>query len=251
VIRIYKKMTLISFFGCTFIAFGPAFSMFVLTVAPDAQQVIVLISSAFFWLLSLLASSIWWTTIIPLKKYLAFTLFFSVAFQELFRFALWMVLRKAEEGLITMTNSHSPLRKLQFHYVSGLGFGLMSGLFSMVNILADITGPGTVGLYGDNQYFVVVSAFLTNCIILLHTFWGIVMFEALDMKKWFHVFIVFASHVLFSGLTLLNKQQMFWPALLVGYVTVVVMAIWSFHSVGGSFKNLRKSLSSENESTLQ
>ena len=41
--------------------------------------------------------------------------------------------------------------------MSSLGFGLMSGLFSMVNILADITGPGTVGLFGDNQYFVVLS----------------------------------------------------------------------------------------------
>lgn len=37
-------MTLLSFFGCSFIAFGPAFSMFAITVAPDAQQVIVLIS---------------------------------------------------------------------------------------------------------------------------------------------------------------------------------------------------------------
>ena len=33
----------------------------------------------------------------------------------------------------------------------------MSGLFAMVNILADITGPGTVGLFGDDYNFVVVS----------------------------------------------------------------------------------------------
>lgn len=37
-------MTLLSFFGCTFVAFGPSLSIFVLTVAPDAQQVIVFIS---------------------------------------------------------------------------------------------------------------------------------------------------------------------------------------------------------------
>lgn len=41
--------------------------------------------------------------------------------------------------------------------VSGLGFGMMSGLFAMVNILADITGPGTVGLYGDYKDFLVVT----------------------------------------------------------------------------------------------
>ena len=34
----------------------------------------------------------------------------------------------------------------------------MSGLFAMVNVLADITGPGTVGLMeGDPQNFLIVS----------------------------------------------------------------------------------------------
>lgn len=235
-------MTLLSFFGCSFIAFGPAFSMFAITVAPDAQQVIVLISSAFFWLLSLLTASIWWTIVTPLKKNLAFSLFFSVLFQELFRYACWALLRRAEEGLITMTNSHSPLRKLRFHYVSGLGFGVMSGLFAMVNILADITGPGTVGLYGDNGNFVIISAFLTNCMVLLHTFWGIIFFEGLDYKKWINVAAVFFSHLLVSGLTLLNKEQVYWPALTVGYALVVVMAVWSFYSVGGSLENLKRSV---------
>ena len=34
----------------------------------------------------------------------------------------------------------------------------MSGLFAMVNILADTSGPGTLGLYdGDDPYFAVIS----------------------------------------------------------------------------------------------
>ena len=44
-----------------------------------------------------------------------------------------------------------------FFTVSGLGFGMMSGLFAMVNVLADITGPGTIGLYGDYKDFLVVT----------------------------------------------------------------------------------------------
>ena len=36
--------------------------------------------------------------------------------------------------------------------------------------------------------------------VLLHTFWGVVFFAALDTKKWLHVVIVVASHMLFSGL---------------------------------------------------
>ncbi|XP_015750176.1 PREDICTED: gamma-secretase subunit Aph-1-like [Acropora digitifera] len=86
-------MTLMVFFGCTFIAFGPAFALFSLTVAKDAEQVIVLIASAFFWLLSLLLSSIWWTVVSPLKKQLAFGMAFSVLFQELFRLAFYKIMR--------------------------------------------------------------------------------------------------------------------------------------------------------------
>jgi len=235
-------MTLVSFFGCTFIAFGPAFSMFVLTVASDAQQVIVLISSAFFWLVSLLTSSILWTVVSPLKHYLAFSLVFSVLFQELFRFFFWILLRRAEEGLQIMTNSHSPLRKIHFHYVSGLGFGLMSGLFAMVNILAEISGPGTIGLAGDDPHFVVVSAFLTNCIILLHTFWGVIFFNGLDRKKWSYVCVVVLSHLLVSALTLFNKHHITWPALTVGHAVLAITAVWSFFNVGGSVDNLKRSM---------
>lgn len=41
--------------------------------------------------------------------------------------------------------------------VSGLGFGFMSGAFSVVNILADSVGPGTVGIHGDSQYYFLSS----------------------------------------------------------------------------------------------
>ena len=41
--------------------------------------------------------------------------------------------------------------------VSGLGFGVISGAFSLVNLLGDMTGPGTLGLYGDSQAFYLVS----------------------------------------------------------------------------------------------
>ena len=50
--------------------------------------------------------------------------------------------------------------------VSGLGFGMMSGLFAMVNILADITGPGTLGLYGDYKSFLVVTGMLDYFVLM-------------------------------------------------------------------------------------
>ena len=42
-------------------------------------------------------------------------------------------------------------------YVSGLGFGFMSGAFSLVNVLSNMTGPGSVGIFDDSQGFYLVS----------------------------------------------------------------------------------------------
>ena len=44
-----------------------------------------------------------------------------------------------------------------FISVCGLGFGLISGAFSYVNVLADIWGPGTIGINGDHSYFFLTS----------------------------------------------------------------------------------------------
>lgn len=53
--------------------------------------------------------------------------------------------------LMSQLSSHS------FVSVSGLGFGFMSGAFSVVNILADSAGPGTVGIHGDSQHYFLSS----------------------------------------------------------------------------------------------
>lgn len=234
-------MTLVVFFGCTFIAFGPAFALFSLTVAKDAEQVIVLIASAFFWLLSLLLSSIWWTVVSPLKKELAFGMAFSVLFQELFRLAFYKIMRKADEGLLSMINHQSdPLRKHRIAYVSGLGYGIISGLFAMVNVLADITGPGALGLHNDPQNFLIVSAFLTSCFVLLNTFWGVIWFHAWDEKKWFNIFLVVASHLFVSLMTLLNIKHQYLASLVSAYITMVVMGALAFKTAGGSLFNIYK-----------
>lgn len=234
-------MTLMVFFGCAFIAFGPALALFSLTVAKDAQQVIVLIASAFFWLLSLLLSSIWWTVVSPLKKHLAFGIVFSVIFQELFRLAFYKLMRKADEGLLSMINNQTPLRKHRIAYVSGLGYGIISGLFAMVNVLADITGPGSLGLKDDvPQNFLIVSAFLTSCFVLLNTFWGVIWFSAWDDKNWFKIILVVSSHLCVSLMTLLNAKPMYMyvASLVCAYIVMVIMGAVAFKTAGGSLFNI-------------
>jgi len=129
------------FFGCTFLAFGPPLAMFTFTIVKDPIRIIILIASAFFWLLSFLLSSLLWF-VIPLRSKLAFGLVFSVLLQEVFRFLIYKLLRRAESGLKKVTDNSEQItsNKHILAYVAGLGFGIISGAFSLVNVLADAVG---------------------------------------------------------------------------------------------------------------
>ncbi|CAM2094779.1 unnamed protein product [Caretta caretta] len=202
-------MTLPVFFGCSFIAFGPALGLLVFTVLRDPLRVIVLVAGAFFWLVSLLLSSLVWFIAVkasdpgdePLQKgLLIFGVLFSVLLQEAFRFLYYKLLRKAVEGLVTLSEDGcSPISIQQMAYVAGLGFGLMSGAFSMINLLADALGPGTVGIHGDSQLYFLTSAFMTMVMIFLHTFWGILFFHGCETQHWWEMAAVILTHLIVSG----------------------------------------------------
>jgi len=252
------------FFGCTFIAFGPPFSLFLFTIARDPMRVIVLIASGFFWLLALLLSSMLWYAVLPLRDTLAFGLVCSVLIQETFRFVFYKVLRylfilfagkeerKANDGLQTMTQQNDNVDIRDFSnkhimaYVSGLGFGITAGAFSIVNILADMSGPGSVGIQGDSPYFFWASSFLTLCFILLHTVWGVISFHALDQQRFAAVAGVVAAHMLVSCLSLINQSSssddslVYLASLIPAYLVLGVCGTIAFTTAGGSIANLRK-----------
>ncbi|XP_072570908.1 gamma-secretase subunit Aph-1b [Paramormyrops kingsleyae] len=239
-------MTVAVFFGCAFIAFGPALALFIFTIARDPLRVIILIAGAFFWLLSLLLSSLVWFIAVKAsrqeeataqKGLLIFGVMFSVVLQEVFRFAYYRLLRKANEGLAAISEENlSPISIRQMAYVAGLGFGIMSGAFSMINILSDSLGPGTVGIFGDSQYYFITSAFMTLAMTLLHTFWGVVFFDSCERNRWWAVAVVLSLHLLVSGLSLLNPT--YEGSLPPVYVIMVLMAGWAFFSGGGSVQSL-------------
>ena len=212
--------------------------MFTFTVAAEPIRIIILIASAFFWLISLLLSSVLWYAVVPLQNHLAFGLVFSVLFQEAFRYLLYWVLRKAERGLEKVTTTHVADSRHVFAYVCGLGFGFMSGAFALVNVLADAVGPGTMGLRQGTEYFFIISAATTLCFILLHTFWGVVFFAALDKKDWGQVIWVVASHLFVSSMTLLNVYQAYVATTLSAYIVLMITTTLAFRVAGGKAQNV-------------
>lgn len=227
-----------------FLAFGPPFAMFVFTIAHDPVRIIILIAAAFFWLLSLLLSSFWWFIVYPLRSELVFGLVFSVLFQELFRGIIYMILRRAQVGLTKITDDTTTLieNKHILSYVSGLGFGIMSGAFSLINVLADAVGPGTMGIkYGSEKFFITSSA-ITLCFILLHTFWSVIFFDAMDKKNKSLIAIVVLSHYLVSFLTLLNRYQVYTATILPIASICVLIGILAFRTAGGSYGSFKSCL---------
>lgn len=237
-------MTVVEFFGCTFLAFGPPFAMFLFTIAHDPVRIIILIAASFFWLLSLLLSSLWWFMVVPLRGQLAFGLVFSVLFQEVFRYLIYKILRKAENGLKRITDDSTQLieNKHILAYVSGLGFGIISGAFSLVNVVADAVGPATMGLKSGTEMFFITSAATSLCFILLHTFWSVIFFNALDNGNKIQVAAVVSSHLLVSLLTLLNRYQIYSATLIPLYAIVIFTMVCAFRVAGGSFASFKASV---------
>ncbi|XP_075387133.1 gamma-secretase subunit APH-1B isoform X1 [Tenrec ecaudatus] len=239
-------MTAAVFFGCAFIAFGPALALYIFTIATEPLRIIFLIAGAFFWLVSLLMSSLVWfmaETITghrdgPVQEYvLVFGVLVSVIIQEAFRFAYYKLLKRANEGLkaINPDDAAPSLRLLA--YVSGLGFGIMSGVFSFVNTLSDSLGPGTVGIHGDSPQFFLNSAFMTLVLILLHLFWGIVFFDGCEKKRWHTLLLVLLTHLFVSALTLVSPH--YGVNLALAYAVLVLMGVWAFFVAGGSGRTLK------------
>ncbi|XP_030383059.1 gamma-secretase subunit Aph-1 [Scaptodrosophila lebanonensis] len=234
-------MTLPEFFGCTFIAFGPPFALFVFTIANDPVRIIILIAAAFFWLLSLLLSSLLWFAVVPLRDVLVFGVVFSVLFQECFRYIIYRILRSTEQGLHAVAeDSRITDNKHILAYVSGLGFGLVSGMFALVNLLADMTGPGTMGYNGGTEIFFVVSAVQALSIVLLHTFWSVIFFNACDNNKYVQISYVVGSHMLVSLLTLLNAQELYKTTLLINYTITIGTGVLAFRAAGGSARSFKR-----------
>ena len=108
---------------------------------------------------------------------------FSVIFQEVFRFLIYLLLHKTDSYLKKLTENEETQIFANKHilaYVVGLGFGLMSGAFSLVNVLAASIGPGTLGFQGEAHNFFIVSSIMTLCMILLNTAWGVIFFASIE-----------------------------------------------------------------------
>lgn len=71
----------------------------------------------------------------------------------------------------------------------------MNGAFSLMNVLTDYIGPGTVGLKGDSHYFLLVSSFTTLAFILLNVAWSVLISESVEKSDRRLAVVVLVTHL--------------------------------------------------------
>lgn len=255
-------MTLSEFGGLACAAFGPAMAVFALCIAGDSLRIIMVVGAAVVWLMSLLvASCIWWATVELIKLLidsgltidnigaLAFGSVLTALLQEVARYGLYRILRLAEPGLHVFAKERSVYRpdtlikgRQAMYFDCGFGFGVMSGLFNLVNLLAASAGPGTIGLHSanghDQQYFFITSAVFTSCLVLLHAFWGVVFFHGVEWRRWWMVGVVVASHLSVSLLSLTHQHGFFSGSLGITALSTLLFGGWAFVRTGGKLRSI-------------
>ncbi|OTF82674.1 gamma-secretase subunit aph-1-like protein [Euroglyphus maynei] len=183
-------MAYLEFFGYCLIAFGPSLAMFCLVIAKDPIRIIIMISAYMFLLVSFAIiiihpmdgsrtteriSTVWCHFFHTVSRIISLSILQSSKAEK--------GLQKVAEVGQTGSNEIQPKldnNRMQLSFVSGVGFGVMSGAFSLINILADATGPGTVGLNGGSNYFFLCASLTTLAFILLHICWTIILFKSCD-----------------------------------------------------------------------
>lgn len=91
-----------------------------------------------------------------------------------------------------------------------------------------------MGLKSGSEIFFITSAAQTLCMILLHTFWSVIFFNAFDTNKHTHTAYVVLTHLFVSCLTLLNRNEMYYATLIPSYIITVATGVLAYRVAGGS-----------------
>lgn len=76
--------------------------------------------------------------------------------------------------------------------------------------------------------------------ILLHTFWSLIFFNAADNQLRGHIAYVVISHLFVSCITLLNVIQLYSVTLTSSIIVTIATGLMAFKVVGGSLESFKR-----------
>lgn len=87
---------------------------------------------------------------------------------------------------------------------------------------------------------------MTLCMILLNTFWSVIFFNGVDEKHYLKIVWVVGSHFFVSGLSFLNRNELYAATILPSYIILIITAIMAFRCAGGTSKSIMQSFRGQN-----
>uniref|UniRef100_A0A8R1TTU3 Gamma-secretase subunit aph-1 n=1 Tax=Onchocerca volvulus TaxID=6282 RepID=A0A8R1TTU3_ONCVO len=260
-------MGVLAAIGYLFIAFSPSVVIFRRVIASDPLRIILFVLGAFFWLLSLLLSACVWFAVVPLREHLVFAIAISVALQEGARLLHFILLKKAQKGLVHMSVAGQRIAGVHtlqharhiLATVCGLGMGVMAALFLIINVIADFWGHGTVGLPAtvpyvsdrftvkllpNDQYFPITYSISACMVTLCHVFWTVLFWDGCHKKDatstwWMGICFAIISHYIMSALSFGNRTKYQVIVMCVQGAIVVINAVISFLVMGITWPMLK------------
>eukprot|EP00741_Cyanophora_paradoxa_P013475 tig00020693_g13012.t1 len=202
-------MALLTFFGCLFVALGPAFAIFLTIITKKSYLPVVMIGSSFFWLFSVLLASIFWYIVPPIQSTWGFIVVYSAILQEILRYGYFRLYIAAERGFSKMAGSTAALTDgLMSAIASGLGWGVIYVLVMYVGLLFNATGPGDLYMESCPRIsFFLASAFQAGCHLLLHVFYMVAAFDGYFRRSFVQPIVVTVLHIGASLISLANRNS--------------------------------------------
>ncbi|KCV73148.1 hypothetical protein H696_00694 [Fonticula alba] len=162
-------MGAMTFVGCLLTAYSAPAYLTWRHILPQSLRVILMMTGMFIYLLGVFLASLFWFAVVPLRQNLWFSIPFSVGFQFLARYAYYRLYMRIGNGINAI--SDNPANKwngLDYAFVGGHGFGLMSALVMNAAALAESLGPAFVPCASCPS----LSSFFVYAILALY-FWYI------------------------------------------------------------------------------
>ncbi|KAI6229028.1 hypothetical protein M3Y99_01161600 [Aphelenchoides fujianensis] len=199
-------------------------------VAKDPLRVILFFLGSFFWLVSVLVSGLF---ALPFSTHVFPIVFISAVVQEGARVGYFSLLHRAQKDLEKVAAKGVEVSDLRLSFASrhvlavvcGLGIGVIAALFLLVNVLADYSSEGIVGLPAfvskdpallnvDQASFPVVYSISNGLLVLDHVAWTIILWDALhnyvhglQPRWWVGAAIPVATHLLNNFVSTYAKEQ--------------------------------------------
>ncbi|KII69678.1 Gamma-secretase subunit APH-1A [Thelohanellus kitauei] len=176
---------------------GPGLSLYLPVVVANHDMFLVSLISFFMYIFSLILSSVVWSLISISSPSIFAAILFSVIFQEVGRAASWFVITVLDRNFFIYLRDDFKLVSPKYAYMNGLSFGISFTILNSSNYVRSLWGDGDVQ-YENITNDALTAALINFLVIVLNISWSLMLFKALNERKYIIMVVCYVSHFLMA-----------------------------------------------------